>query len=56
MILNTGYFYKGALILEKEKILKHYFSESFFIDLITIGPIFLSLHPNIRCNMLLLCN
>ena len=39
LILNTGFFEKGALILNRKEIIKHYFNEYFFIDLITLGPI-----------------
>ena len=42
-MLNTGFFYKGALILDKEKIIHHYFKDYFFIDLITLGPLILQL-------------
>ena len=48
MMLNTGFFYKGALILDKNKILKHYLSESFIIDLVTIGPVLISLHSQVK--------
>lgn len=41
MNLNTGYFTKGTLILERRVIIKNYFKIRFWVDICTITPIFI---------------
>lgn len=38
--LNTGYFTKGTLILERKVIISHYFKFRFWLDLGTLLPVF----------------
>ena len=41
--LNTAYYSKGALIDNKFKIIKNYFKQHFFLDLITTGTMVYSI-------------
>lgn len=41
--LNTSYYHKGIYIQNRYKILKHYLKYEFFLDVVTLLPLFLSL-------------
>ena len=40
--LNTAFYSKGIIIYEKEEILKNYFHNKFFIDIITLFPFYIT--------------
>ena len=41
--LNTGFYLKGNLILNKSKILSNYIENEIFIDIITLSPLIINL-------------
>lgn len=46
LTLNTAFYDKGVLIDDKALILSNYMTEYFFLDLITISPMLITVFGN----------
>lgn len=40
--LNTTYYSKGVFVAKRERIMKYYFRDGFLLDLMILGPIFIT--------------